>query len=129
MAKFTGGQAAAARAVVARRAELGFTQADLADVAVVSPRSIRNLEAGRHWPQPATRNKIERALGWPTGRLADIAEDRDRRPEVVNPYTGGEGELYEVLLGIDMPEADRHMLVSVYRMHRTGRGDETPAVS
>ncbi len=30
---------------------------------------------GERWPQPTTRTKIERALGWPAGRIDELAAD------------------------------------------------------
>lgn len=63
-----------AAAVVDRRAELGWTQKDLAAEAGVSERTVQGLEAGRV-PQARNRSKIERALGWENGEMRRIEED------------------------------------------------------
>jgi len=62
----------AAAAAIARRAELGLTQEELATKAGVAPRTVTYFEAGR-WPNPHTRARIERALGWPSGEISRLA--------------------------------------------------------
>lgn len=62
------------RAVAARRAALGMTQADVAVKASVSARSVHNLESGATWPQAANRERIEQALGWAPGSLEAIRD-------------------------------------------------------
>lgn len=63
------GRQKAARAVDARRGELGLTQKQLG----MDPSSYRAFVAGTSWPQARTRAKIEVALGWPVGEIARIA--------------------------------------------------------
>jgi len=68
-------------AVVDRRAELGWTQKELATAAKVSERTIQNLEAGSR-PQARNRSRIEAALGWDNGAMRRIEEEKvaDRSP-------------------------------------------------
>ena len=67
-------------AVIDRRAELGWTQERLAAEADVAVRTIRSLERGEARPQPTTRGKIERALGWRPGEFRRI--EREEPPQV-----------------------------------------------
>jgi transcriptional regulator with XRE-family HTH domain len=53
--------------------ELGMTAKTLANAAEVDPGTVSDLLAGKRWPQAKSRAKIERALEWPAGTLADIA--------------------------------------------------------
>lgn len=75
------GRSRATRAVAARRGELGMTQADLAAKASVNVKTIGNLESRGRWPTAATRARIETALGWPLGTMADIAASPDPEDE------------------------------------------------
>lgn len=45
-----------------------------ADRAGVDPGTLRDFLDGTRWPQSKNRNKIERALGWPDGRITDLAD-------------------------------------------------------
>jgi len=51
-----------ARDIMVDRLALGWTQQDLADAAGVSVETISRLESGKHKPQAATIDKIDRAL-------------------------------------------------------------------
>lgn len=62
-------------AVIDRRAELGLTQERLAAEANVAVRTIRSLERGEAHPQPVTRRKIEKALGWKPGEFRRIENE------------------------------------------------------
>lgn len=66
-------------AVVDRRAELGWTQKELAGAAGVSERTVQNLEGGVR-PQARNRHKIERALGWPNGEMRRIEAAEEPPP-------------------------------------------------
>lgn len=73
------GRRAAAIAVRTRRAAKRFSQADLAEAAGVSRRTISSLEAlvdtdTNYWPTLESLIAIEQALGWDPGHLLDIAE-------------------------------------------------------
>ena len=70
----------AARAVEARRGELRLTQQQLADAAGVDVKTIGSLESRGRWPIARTRAAIERALKWPPGEMARIADEADRSP-------------------------------------------------
>lgn len=67
------GRQAAGRTVHRARGEQGLSQAALAEKAGVDPATVSLLENGKGWPRVTKRAAIERALGWPTGRLDEIA--------------------------------------------------------
>jgi transcriptional regulator with XRE-family HTH domain len=76
-------QYALGRAIRMRREELGLSQQLLADDALVNATWISHVESGRQNPSWATIDRIARALGWPTWRLAKLADEletADRRP-------------------------------------------------
>ena len=57
-------------AIVARRAELGWSQADLARAAAVSTATIRKIERGHEQDyRQDIRARIETAMGWPHGKI------------------------------------------------------------
>jgi len=67
---------AVADAIVARLNELDMTQADLSHRAGVALETVRELQ---HNLRPRRRNPrtlaaVSKALGWPEGRLAEIAD-------------------------------------------------------
>ena len=66
-------------AVIDRRAELGWTQKQLAAEAGVGERTIQNLESGKK-PLPVIRARIERALGWEPGEFRRIEAAGEKRP-------------------------------------------------
>lgn len=74
---------AAAAAVEAAAGEKGWNVGNLAAAAEVDPATITDFLAARRWPRMATRGSIERALGWPAGSIARIAEGG--APPVVTP--------------------------------------------
>ena len=61
-----------ARAFTTRRGELHLTQEDVAARAGVSVRTVQGFEAGT-WPNPATKARLEKAVGWPPGEIARLA--------------------------------------------------------
>ncbi|MFI5506000.1 FHA domain-containing protein [Mycobacterium sp. NPDC051804] len=65
--------ARAGEAVTARREELGYSARRLSDESGVSVDELDDLERGRNWPPAATREKIERALRWPSGTIPLVA--------------------------------------------------------
>lgn len=71
-------------AVIARRAQLGLTQKELAAKAGVAERTVQNLEGGTQ-PQPLIRGKIEKALGWPAGEMMRMAAEPDPAPKPAIP--------------------------------------------
>jgi transcriptional regulator with XRE-family HTH domain len=48
--------------IKAARERLGLTQVELARRARITPRTVANIEAGRHAPHPNTLKSIKRAL-------------------------------------------------------------------
>lgn len=56
-------------AFIARRAELGLTQEDVARRAGIVVRSVVNFESQGKWPKPRSRAGLERAVEWPPGEL------------------------------------------------------------
>lgn len=70
---------------------LGLTRDQLADRAGIDRKTVYNLLSGDRWPQPKTRNALERVLGWYPGDLLRLGE-------------GGEPVLY------DMPPTGRELL-------------------
>ena len=61
-----------AATVTARRAELGLTQAALAEAAGIAERTVQNIEAGRV-PSPISLAAIARALDLDAAKLWRIA--------------------------------------------------------
>ena len=89
------GRHRAARAVAARRGELGMTQQELADAAGVDSKTIYNLEAGGRWPIARTRALIEKALAWPLGEMERIASEEPEQPDILP--AGLRERIYETL--------------------------------
>ena len=63
----------AGAAVIARREELGYTPRRLSDDSGVGLDELEDFEHGRTWPPQGTREKIERALRWPSGTIPLVA--------------------------------------------------------
>jgi transcriptional regulator with XRE-family HTH domain len=70
-------RAAAARAVDAALAARGWTASDLMRETGLDPGTVGDFLNGQRWPQAPTRGKIEKALGWPYGRIKQIADGID----------------------------------------------------
>lgn len=59
----------------ARMAELGWSATRLAEEASVSTSTVTEfLNGSRGWPRAGTLQAVEKALGWPPGTMAKIAE-------------------------------------------------------
>ena len=63
--------------------ELGLNAPQLARRAGVDPTTVRAFLAGRRWPQPRTRARLARALGWQVGDGIRLAVDSGRLLEQV----------------------------------------------
>jgi hypothetical protein len=106
------GRNRAVAAVRSRMAELDAQPTRFARDSGVSENTLRDFLAGKTWPIMRTMGRIERALGWPAGRIeaiarggaipgangaepesenqaADIAETDGPEPQVMTAITGG----------------------------------------
>jgi len=63
----------AAAAFTARRGELGLTQEDVAERGQIAPRTVVGFESQGKWPNPRSRARLEKAVGWASGEIARIA--------------------------------------------------------
>lgn len=59
----------AGRAVASRIAEMHATLTEIARVAEVSPKTVRALIRGTHWPTDHVQASLERALRWRPGEI------------------------------------------------------------
>lgn len=60
----------------ARRAveATGLTRSAFADQAGIDVGTLSDFLDGKRWPQAPKRRKIEERLGWPAGRISDLAD-------------------------------------------------------
>ena len=65
----------------ARRSQLGFTYATVAEQGLLPVRSVGSYLRGERWPNGAQRAKLEHAIGWPAGELDRRAGRYARTPE------------------------------------------------
>lgn len=72
------------RYVQVLRAELGISQAELAERAGVDKGTISRLETGHSWPWATKRALIEKALGLTPGQLARVRKEALAAASVVN---------------------------------------------
>ena len=77
------GRRRAARAVMARRGELGMDREELAAKAGIDPKTLYNLEVRGRWPIAVTRSKIETALRWPSGEMEHMVSQEEFPPDVL----------------------------------------------
>jgi transcriptional regulator with XRE-family HTH domain len=126
-----GDRARAGRYVEARRGELNLTQQQLAERARVDTKTIYNLESGTRWPQPKTRDRIERALGLYSGDLQRIAEGGE--PVDYEPPPTGRELLSDSMrsrrfeLDLDWSHIARDAGMSPERLEEIRRGDQPDA--
>lgn len=96
----------------------GWTPQLLADAARVDVTAVRAFLTGRSYPRTKTRNKLERALEWPTGQIARIDNGQmPTRPEGESPLT------LDLSL---LAEPDRYEVLALY--HRLLRASEAKAM-
>lgn len=106
----------AAQAFAARRGDLGLTQEEVAAKAGVALRTVQSLESTTKptWPNPTTRARLERALGWPAGEIARLASPPKALvdPQLLDrlrELTADEREWsIQFLVGLRDVEAERH---------------------
>lgn len=94
----------------------GMSSQELADLAEVRIETIRDILAGRTYPRQKTRNRIEEALSWDTGRIARIASDEPlggpsglaaRAPTV-------EEQMEALLKRTELTRANQYRLMATY---------------
>lgn len=68
-------RAEASRAVQ-RAVDAQWNREEFAELAGISRKTLVDFIEGRRWPHGPNRTKVEAALGWPVGRIADIATGR-----------------------------------------------------
>jgi transcriptional regulator with XRE-family HTH domain len=66
------GVARAGAAFAARRAELGLSQRQLANMKIIGAPNLIAFEKGRSWPREKTLAKLEQVVQWPPGTLAKV---------------------------------------------------------
>jgi transcriptional regulator with XRE-family HTH domain len=122
MIPFMDGKRRAARAVAARRGELGLTQQELAGAAGVDSKTIYNLESRGRWPIARTRASIEKALDWPVGEMERIA---DSEPD---PLLDPQDEHEEAILSSPrLTRDDKRQMIASYRRARASGAAPFPS--
>ena len=99
----TEGQRRASKAVAAWLAHHERNQVWLARQTEVDPGTIGDFLGGTRWPKFKTQGRIEKALGWPSGTIVNIADGGPIPPldgEVPQPRTnvGGNADDADSLL-------------------------------
>lgn len=84
--------------VARRRQELDLSQRTLAHNNVMNAGALISFEKGRSWPREGTRAKLEDALGWPRGRIAQLR--RDHGKGAASTPADDEGERTEQLAAL-----------------------------
>lgn len=116
-------RARAGQAVAMAMDQHGWSYNQLAAMSEVAAVTIRDLCSGKRWPWTAKRNSIEAALGWETGRIAQIAKGNvtnDHRPNAgtgcADPTHGMtvEDALIELLTHSDLSRARRAKVLAFY---------------
>ena len=69
-------QQAIGKLIRTARIDRGESQAAFAKHADINPKTLWSAETGDRLPQDVNQRKIERALGWRAGSIADIWADR-----------------------------------------------------
>lgn len=87
--------------------------------AKLDPGTLGDFLDGRHWPQARTRNKIEKALGWPSGRISDLADG-------IDPSNSGVVDAIRADTRL-LPEARNHLLNQYHLLLRLTMPAETVA--
>lgn len=96
--------------------QLGLTQLQLAERAQVDVTTVSTFFNGHHWPQARTRAKLEAALGWPVGTLADLAAGG----QVPGAPQTADADPVEAQIGAipHLLDDDRELFLRVYKTRR-----------
>jgi transcriptional regulator with XRE-family HTH domain len=114
------GAARAGRAYAARRSEIGFSQAELGRLKIITQPNLSKFERGQSWPRERTRARLEEVVGWPPGTISAIAAGSPvpgetisasdgRRDQSPDARDGAESELASQigpLIGIALTQVD-----------------------
>lgn len=118
-------------AVRRAREQAGLTQEQLADAVGVDRKTIGRWERGETTdPEPTQIRAIIRATNV---EAEDLLRALGLLPSVIGHQTPmptvdpDEVELYDTLKRLDMPEADRQLLMTVYRQRRDAGRPEADA--
>ena len=104
-------------AVQTRMDELGLVQRSLASKAGVDTGTVSNLLTGKTWPQVRSRARIEAALNWPIGTLAQIRAGGSPPPE--DPTPDGTDPVEDTIRDIPhLLAEDIDLFIGVYRIRR-----------
>lgn len=115
-------RADAAREVRLAVEATGLTRKDFAAKAQVDLGTLADFISGARWPQAPTRKKIENALRWPAGRIAEL-EEADLSTMPADSSIEDAIHRAEDLL----PEAKEHLLRQVALLRRVQAADATQA--
>jgi len=99
-------------AVEYRRAaeELGMTAVDIARAGgIPDADTVRDFMEGARWPRTPTRNRLEKAVGWPTGSI-----DAIMRGERVETTDTGEDRVVAAIEASQLTRANKHRLIGAY---------------
>jgi transcriptional regulator with XRE-family HTH domain len=112
---------AAGAAVAAAAGELGWSQTQLAQRAEVDSGTLGDFLAGRRWPRNTTQAKVERALGWPSGTIAQIATGGTAPVVKPTPHDVPVGSGVDPALLTELAEADPAAIEAVRAVLRAAR--------
>lgn len=85
----------------------------------IDPKTLRSFLSAERWPSAKTLQGIERALGWPLGRIEDLAEavDTSEQASVPDAIRADAALLPEVR---DYLLSSYHLLLRLQAMPRSG---------
>jgi transcriptional regulator with XRE-family HTH domain len=93
------GVARAGAAFAARRAELGLSQRQLANMKIIGAPNLIAFEKGRSWPREKTLAKLERVVQWPPGTLAKVRGGGEPNVSGATGTRDGENDAATVVTG------------------------------
>ena len=104
--------------VAERRKELGLTQSRVAHLAELNVRTVTAIEEGAQWPRAETQARIEAALQWVEGSLAEARAGGS--PSVIVPtdlpalVERSDAELWELITSGTLDPGIRAAIVAEY---------------